>query len=139
MVNKNIILDVNNIKKFRELSIQNKKNKRYLKRKMLFKKQKLLLRFFKKLRLKKNKKLRKQYLRKIFVKRQIQKRYILNKFINMLNKKGKKPKAYKLLLKSLIHLKLITKESPFYIIFICIKVLKPYVKNIKVQKASKFY
>ena len=56
MVNKNIILDVNNIKKFRELSIHNKKNKRYLKRKMLFKKQKLLLRFFKKLRLKKNKK-----------------------------------------------------------------------------------
>ena len=69
----------------------------------------------------------------------IQKRYILNKLINLLNKKGKKTKAFRILFQTFLRIRLITKKSPLFLILTAIKKLKPYVKVIKVRKAGKIY
>jgi len=106
------------IKKFRKLALKKKKTK--FKRNRLIKKQ---LRF-------KHKNLRLKL---------IQKRYILNKLVNLFNKKGKKVKAYHILLNIFLRIRIITKKSPFFFILTAIKKLKPYVKVVKIRKAGKIY
>lgn len=69
----------------------------------------------------------------------VQKRYIFKKFINLLNKRGKKIKSYRILLKTFVRIRLITKKSPLFLILHCIKKLKPYVKVVKIRKAGKIY
>jgi small subunit ribosomal protein S7 len=69
----------------------------------------------------------------------IQKRYIIKKLVNLLTKKGKKIKAYRILLKTFIRLRIITQKSPIFLILFCIRSLKHYVKVVKVRKAGKIY
>ena len=45
----------------------------------------------------------------------VQKRYIFKKFINLLNKRGKKIKSYRILLKTFVRIRLITKKSPLFL------------------------
>lgn len=115
---KNIILNSNKVKNFRKIALKKKKTlykrKKYLKIKLRSKEKKLRLQL-------------------------IQKRYILNKLINLLNKKGKKTKAFRILFQTFLRIRLITKKSPLFLILTAIKKLKPYVKVIKVRKAGKIY
>ena len=122
-LNNNIFLNSDKIKKFRKLN-KKKGNLDFFKRKRrLEHKKKKILRL--------NLRLKKKGLKK--------KRFIFKKLVNFLNKCGKKVKAYNLVLNILILLKLSTKKSPFFLIFLCIKKLKPYVKVVKVRKAGKVY
>lgn len=69
----------------------------------------------------------------------IQNRYILKKLLSLLIKKGKKIKAYHLLFKTFIFIKLITGQNPIFFILASIKSVKPYVKTIKVRKGGRVY
>jgi ribosomal protein S7 len=64
-------------------------------------------------------------------------RYILNKIINSLIKKGKKNKTYKMILSVFIKLKIITGISPFFFILKGLSYLKPFVDIFRMRKAGK--
>jgi small subunit ribosomal protein S7 len=118
MYNNNLFLTDNLIKKSRKLAQEKKRNKWRLKKKLRFKNKASRLK-----------------LRKIVKK----KRFLFNKLVNLLNKKGKKTKAHRMVLNILITIRFLTGYSPFFIIYWFIKELKPYVKSIKVRKAGKVY
>jgi ribosomal protein S7 len=69
----------------------------------------------------------------------ITRRLIIKKILNLIIKKGKKNKAFKILVNILLKIKIITKKSPYLILLSGIKNLKPYVEITKVRKAGKIY
>jgi small subunit ribosomal protein S7 len=64
---------------------------------------------------------------------------IVNKLINTITRKGKKTKAYNIILKTLINIRVITSKSSLFVILKSFKNLKSYVELIKIRKAGKVY
>jgi small subunit ribosomal protein S7 len=64
---------------------------------------------------------------------------IVNKLINTITRKGKKTKAYNIILKTLINIRVITGKSSLFVILKSFKNLKSYVELIKIRKAGKVY
>ena len=64
---------------------------------------------------------------------------IINKLINTITRKGKKTKAYNIILKTLINIRVITGKSSLFVILKSFKNLKSYVELIKIRKAGKVY
>ena len=64
---------------------------------------------------------------------------IINKLINTITRKGKKTKAYNIILKILMNIRIITSKSSLFVILKSFKNLKSYVELIKIRKAGKVY